>query len=161
MKIHRIKQPWNFGGATHFAEISYDEGDFDAASTTETITLKTLEKGDVVFTSPAFIVVQDGLAGGSVSAATVALGVTGTTGRIIPAAACFSTTDEGKTLVPTAATPNAAELNALQPYAATASIALIVTIALTGGNSSTLTAGKLYVYWGMAEQDKINERLLA
>ena len=166
MKLNRIKQPWNFGGATHFAKVSYDEGDFDAAATTETITLKALEKGDVIFPQRCFIVVKDGLNGGSVSAATVELGVTSDTDRIIEPAACFHTTDEGKTLVPVSSTPtpdaaeNAAALVNAQPYAATTAVNLLLTITLTGDNSVNLTGGELYVFFCMVEQDKINERLL-
>lgn len=161
MKLTRIKQPWNFGGATHFAKVSYGQGDFDAASTTETITLKALEKGDVIFPERCFIVVKDGLNGGSVSDADVELGVTSDTDRIIDTQACFHTTDEGKTLVAVAPTPNAAENAATLPYAATSAVNLLLTITLTGDNSVNLTGGELWVFICMAEQDKINERLLA
>jgi len=154
MNIQRIKCPGDFNGATHFAEVSYTNGDFDAAATTETITLKSLAKGDIVFPAGCFVVVEDGLNGGSVSAATVELGLTGDTDRILDTANCFDTTDEGKTLVQSVSADN---LN----YAATSAIDLLCTVKLTGGNSSTLTGGKLWVYLNIAEAAKINTDLEA
>lgn len=137
MKLARIRNPEERGGSTVAYLVSYDEGDFDAASTTETITLDSLVSGDKVRTGQCAIYCKTAIAGGSISAVTAELGVDGDTDRLIDPVSVF-TGDADKAYAQTVAADNLT-------YTPNAAKSLLLTLSFTGGNSSTATAGELIV----------------
>lgn len=138
MRAYSNPQPGLPSGYTDVFRVAYSSNsslnDFTAAATTQSITLTTLSPGDVVeglvlIEAPTF------LSGGSVSAATASIGVTGTATQFTAAANVF-----------TGGTAYTVSGASVPPYVATSSIAMICAITTTTANISTLTAGELIIY---------------
>lgn len=142
MKIIQLSQGERASsGFTHKANISYANGDFSEAATTQTYTLASLAVGDLV-RNCALRKVTD-LSGGSVSAAVALVGKTGTTNAYCTSSNVFtSSTVHYKA-------GDGASFNQAGGEVHIATSALIVTITTTTANVSTLTAGEIDVYFSI------------
>lgn len=111
--------------------------DFTAAATTQTFTLLNLNIGDFVH-GAGELFVETALVAPGLTAATLALGYTGTTTGIIGASDIFTNAAAaGGCFGATSAT-------AFMTQAA--SKALLGTLTLTGANAVAITAGRLWLY---------------
>lgn len=150
MKHEILRNPQQFnGGFTDLFIIGVDQvrsvsngvvslsSDFTAAATSQTITLTALNIGDVVL-NHAIAYVKTPLTGGSVSAATLSLGVTSATTQFLNAVDVFTNAaSAGGTFV--TAAPNS--------YATiAASKNLLATMGSTTANLNALTAGEIWIY---------------
>lgn len=130
-------------GFTHRANISYANGDFTAAATTQTYTLATLAAGHIVQNFAHRLITA--LSGGSVSAAVVLGGKTGTTNAYLTSTDVFT----GSTVLAKAG--DGASFNQAGGEAFVGASALILTLTTTTANVSTLTAGEIVVYFSLIQ----------
>lgn len=127
-------------GYTHKAVISYANGDFTAAATTQTYTL---------FSAPAATVVSDFayravtlLSGGAVSACTLQAGKTGTTNGYITATSVF-------TAGTTAKAGDGTLFNQAAGDGLAAAIDIVAVITTTTANVVALTAGEIHIFFAV------------
>ena len=139
-------------GFTHKAIISsvpetaFPAGDFTAAATTQTYTLMTLFSGHIV-RNAAYKAVTF-LSGGAISAATLAIGFTGTVAGYAAATNVFT----GGT--PFLAGAGASLANA-PGHSLVAASAILATLTTTTANVVALTAGEVHIYWAVADMNRV------
>ena len=133
-------------GATHKAVISYANGDFTAAATSQSWTLAALVAGHKI--ANAFLRVPTLLSGGSVSAASVTVGDTGTANAFITATDVFT----GGVI---AKAGDGAGFNQAGGKMYVSASNLVVALGTTTANVSTLTAGELDVYFSLAQTNNV------
>lgn len=124
---------------THKAIISYANGDFTAAATTQTYNLGPAIAAGEVVDNAAFRIVT-AVSGGAISAATLQVGYTGTTNGLITATSCFTGTAG-------AISAGGAGLNQANGVAFAAASQLVAVLTTTTANVSVATAGELHVFW--------------
>lgn len=134
-------------GFTHKAIINYAQGDFNAASTTQTYTLMNLAVGHLIRNAALRQVTP--LSGGSVSAAVALVGKTGTTNAYCTSSDVFT----GSTVLYKAG--DGASFNQAGGEVFVATSALIVTVTTTTANVSTLTAGELHVWFSLYDLSRL------
>lgn len=117
-------------GCSHRAVVDYTDLT-DTAGTSKVLTLKTLPAGAIV--NAAFFDIVKPFSGGTISALTAKLGVTGSDATLKANASIF-----------TGAVSDGAFAGI---YSAAAAIALLLTFTSTTDNLSSLTQGKLFVYF--------------
>lgn len=136
-----------FSGFTHRANISFANGDFTTAGTTQTYTLANLAIGNRIANAAMRLITP--LSGGSVSAAVCLVGKTGTTNAYCTSSDVFT----GSTVLLKAG--DGASFNQAGGEVFVATSALIVTVTTTTANVSTLTAGEFNVYFHLSDLTKI------
>ena len=130
-------------GFTHKAIISYAQGDFSTASTTQTYTLSAIAVGQWI--GNAMLKLVTPLSGGSVSAAVALVGKTGTTNAYCTSSDVFT----GSTVLYKAG--DGASFNQAGGEVFVATSNLLLTVTTTTANVSTLTAGELHVYYKLVD----------
>ncbi len=130
-------------GFTHKAIISYAQGDFSAAATTQTYTLSAIAVGQWI--GNAMLKLVTPLSGGSVSAAVALVGKTGTTNAYCTSSDVFT----GSSVLYKAG--DGASFNQAGGEVFVATSNLLLTVTTTTANVSTLTAGELHVYYKLVD----------
>lgn len=142
MQVYELSEPEIArNGYTHKAVISYAQGDFTAAATTQTYTLLTTALQSVVKDFAYRTVTL--LSGGSVSACTLQAGKTGTTNGYITATSVFTggTTIKGG---------DGALFNQAGGDGIAAATAIVAVITTTSDNVVNLTAGEIHLFFKVA-----------
>ncbi len=139
MQVYELsEQEMARNGYTHKAIISYAQGDFTAAATTQTYTLYSAPAGTIVadfsYRTPTL------LSGGAVSACTLQAGKTGTTNGYITATSVFT----GGTTVKAG---DGALFNQAGGDGLAAAIDLVAVITTTTANVVALTAGEIHIFF--------------
>lgn len=133
-------------GFTHKAIISYAQGDFSAAATTQTYTLSAIAVGQWI--GNAMLKLVTPLSGGSVSAAVALVGKTGTTNAYCTSSDVFT----GSSVLYKAG--DGASFNQAGGEVFVATSNLLLTVTTTTANVSTLTAGELHVYYKLVDMTR-------
>jgi hypothetical protein len=128
--------------ATHKIVLSYADGDFSAAATTQSYTLASLVALDKV--GNAFTRVPTFLSGGSVSAATVVLGDDDDADGFVTSSSVFTGGVNGKA-------GDGAYFNQAGGKVYNGAKSLLLLLTTTTANVSALTAGEIHVFVSLSK----------
>ncbi len=134
-------------GFTHRANISFANGDFTAAATTQTYTLATLQSGHLIDKLAHRLVTA--LSGGAVSAASITAGKTGTVNAYLTATDVFTGSAVGSKA------GDGASFNQAAGDAFSGASALVVVLTTTTANVNALTAGEFNILFRLIDLAKL------
>jgi len=142
MKIDQLgTQDMARTGCTHVAVISFGQGDFSAAATSQTYTLDTLATGDAILWPTAFVYVKTAIAG--ITTPTIVVGHAGDTDFCV-ASQSIATAD--RILAPVAV--SAAAGGSFNGATNTSFVAVITS---GSENWTAATAGEIHIYFKLIE----------
>jgi hypothetical protein len=128
-------------GATHKAVISFADGDFTAAATSQSYTIAALGARDKI--ANVFTRVPTFLSGGAVSAAAIVVGDDDDADGFVTTSSVFTAGVNGRA-------GDGAYFNQAGGRVYTGAKSLIVALTTTTANVSTLTAGEIHVFFSLS-----------
>lgn len=147
MKLYLLTEQEKSGGPyTHKVVISKADGDFTAAGLTQTYTLLTAPVGTVVTNAAVRAVTF--LSGGSVSAATIVVGKTGTTNAYVASYSVFT----GGTAIKAG---DGASFNQAGGDGLSTAIDLVCVLTTVTDNIVNLTAGEIHIFLRLTDITKL------
>ena len=144
MQVQRLKTGEGPRGMTHVAIISYGQGDFSAAATTQTYTLATLASGDLVGYPLAFVYVKTAVTG--ITTPTIVVGHAGDTDFLVPSG---SIATAARVLPPVAVSAAAGGA-----FTGATNATLQAVVSSGSENWSAATAGEIHIFFNL---NRINE----